>query len=656
MLRELVEAEERFSKDQDWVPAFYDRKVPEWVVDVTESGLTLLGKFKKAKAEFREVLAPVRYRSGKIGESDRDESCPDEAPRKSNLKPLLLLDKAANVFGISAPEKKAEAQRIHKAFCELLKKAAAETGDGDWNMVAEVAGKGLPGGAEWQKIKPGEFVAIRNAKADRNLFPCETPKAQSFWMKHVLAECLSSQKGGCSICGKLDCKLLQTLPQPVFVLDQKCQIASINQRSFESFGKKQATNLAICADCAARATSSLCYLLKHGAARHQAVLARDDRKGQKNPLRSHVAIFWTKQAIRPSETDSTHDLEKAFADFLGGVEKSREDAEGSSRAPPPDESQLEAMLKLPWTGESATLTLADNEFYLAILSANKGRLVVRDWLNESVENLRSNLETFVAAARVIGPNGESPRLLPLRALIDALRTPNADVPRGLLRTATAGQALSPCLVPAAAQRFRHPRPANERSDADALGFVAGLLTSRGSLTERKVEATRWALAALLKLALTHGRDDAKKKEARRMETLDTTRNVSAYLCGRLLAILEEIQLRAAEWKINATLVDRAYGTASTAPASIFGTLIRTAESGHLPKIRKQQNAVCDRLKAMLEEVSDRLDKLNGFPLTLPLKDQAEFALGFYCQRAEFRKERPRHKQEKENTATEGAEA
>jgi CRISPR-associated protein Csd1 len=66
-------------------------------------------------------------------------------------------------------------------------------------------------------------------------------------------------------------------------------------------------------------------------------------------------------------------------------------------------------------------------------------------------------------------------------------------------------------------------------------------------------------------------------------------------------------------------------------------LIRTLEMGHLPKIRKKWRAGYDELRESLENIGKKLDEAGGYPVTLSLQDQAEFALGFYCQRAEFRK-------------------
>ena len=133
-----------------------------------------------------------------------------------------------------------------------------------------------------------------------------------------------------------------------------------------------------------------------------------------------------------------------------------------------------------------------------------------------------------------------------------------------------------------------------------------------------------------------------------METLDTNRNTIGYLCGMLLSILEEAQLRAARWKINTTLVERFYGSASSAPISVFGTLIRRATTDHFPKIRKQQLGYKD-LEALMESVESSIDSIGGYPKTLTLEGQAEFSLGFYHQRAKFGEGRTSKKKIKEDS-------
>jgi CRISPR-associated protein Csd1 len=163
-----------------------------------------------------------------------------------------------------------------------------------------------------------------------------------------------------------------------------------------------------------------------------------------------------------------------------------------------------------------------------------------------------------------------------------------------------------------------------------------------------MESRRMALAAAIKLVLFYPilkqaeekGSEIYEKEAHRMEQLCEKEDRPSYLCGHLLAILEEIQLcHALPKKLNATLVDRFYGTASAAPQSVFGNLLSMATKGHMPKLRKNWFKKYNELEELLENVNAMIMEASGFPQTLNMRGQAEFALGFYAQRARFRKNR-----------------
>ena len=110
----------------------------------------------------------------------------------------------------------------------------------------------------------------------------------------------------------------------------------------------------------------------------------------------------------------------------------------------------------------------------------------------------------------------------------------------------------------------------------------------------------------------------------------------AYNCGRLLAVLEEAQRRASSNNLNATLVDRYYGGASTTPALTLGSLIRLAKTAHLPKLRKSGRG-SEGIELTMQEITHQFGGPDKLPTSLGLRDQAAFALGYYHQRAEYRK-------------------
>ena len=88
-----------------------------------------------------------------------------------------------------------------------------------------------------------------------------------------------------------------------------------------------------------------------------------------------------------------------------------------------------------------------------------------------------------------------------------------------------------------------------------------------------------------------------------MVDLDPSNSSPAYQCGRLLAVLEDIQ-RAAIPGAKATIVDRFFGTASSAPASVFGRLMRGAQP-HLSKLERDNPNAYRALQRRMEEVTTR---------------------------------------------------
>lgn len=131
-----------------------------------------------------------------------------------------------------------------------------------------------------------------------------------------------------------------------------------------------------------------------------------------------------------------------------------------------------------------------------------------------------------------------------------------------------------------------------------------------------------------------------------MVALEMDNKDPAYLCGRLLAELEAVQRRALPG-VSATIVDRFFGTASSAPASVFGRLIRGAQP-HLARLERDRPAAHHALQRRIEDILAGLPasgdgKGPGFPRILTLEQQGIFALGYYHQRAFDRAQAAAHR-------------
>jgi CRISPR-associated protein Csd1 len=154
---------------------------------------------------------------------------------------------------------------------------------------------------------------------------------------------------------------------------------------------------------------------------------------------------------------------------------------------------------------------------------------------------------------------------------------------------------------------------------------------RRNRTERDVTYPR---AVLLKLIFSSY--SPRKEMMTNMEQLNPNpslqgQDLTAYSCGRLLAVLESIQ-KAAIGSVNASLTDRYYGSASSTPAVAFPALLKGARA-HLSKLRKEKPGVYTALE---ERVEDITQSIMPFPNSLGLQQQGLFGLGYYHQRAHDR--------------------
>lgn len=100
----------------------------------------------------------------------------------------------------------------------------------------------------------------------------------------------------------------------------------------------------------------------------------------------------------------------------------------------------------------------------------------------------------------------------------------------------------------------------------------------------------------------------------------------AYLLGRLFALLEKAQENAAEGKLNSTIKDRYFSTASASPGLVFPTLLRLSQH-HIAK--------SDRNKWIEIKIGEVIEGLNSFPAHLNIEEQGVFIIGYYHQRQAF---------------------
>ena len=241
-----------------------------------------------------------------------------------------------------------------------------------------------------------------------------------------------------------------------------------------------------------------------------------------------------------------------------------------------------------------------DKFYLLGLSPNSARIVVRFWHETTVAALSENIARWYDDLQIVrGEKSIYPEFMPLMRLLC-----------GLVLDGKA-ENLPPDLIANVTQSALANRP-----------LPVGLLqiALRRNKAEQKITYGR---AALIKAYLNRAIRSGSLKNTKELSmSLDRERNDIGYVLGRLFAVLEKTQSEANP-SLNATSGDRYFGSASSTPIAVFGTLMRLSPH-HLSKLEYEGRAV--HLKW---EIGQILDKCQKFPNHLNLEQQGLFAIGYY---------------------------
>lgn len=247
-----------------------------------------------------------------------------------------------------------------------------------------------------------------------------------------------------------------------------------------------------------------------------------------------------------------------------------------------------------------------DRFYAVTLGANASRVVVRSWVDTTLRDAQQHILRWSGRIAVVGWDGRAadrPGIFRMLASIappgqgDPLSRLEPGLPDAVLQAALAGRALPPAVLAQVVGRLR----------AD----------------QGKVTALR---AALLKACLTPPDHPTPEDH---MTGLDTDSTDPAYLCGRLLALLDDAA-RLATTARN-SLVSRSYASASTMPGITLTRLLRLHQA-HLEKLVRDKPGAAWRIQSAVTEILDHFPAAD-LPRTLSVTQQGRFALGLYHQQA-----------------------
>ncbi|MBI5753245.1 MAG: type I-C CRISPR-associated protein Cas8c/Csd1 [Hydrogenophilales bacterium] len=262
------------------------------------------------------------------------------------------------------------------------------------------------------------------------------------------------------------------------------------------------------------------------------------------------------------------------------------------------ERHAHALLTAIRTGQRADL--ANARFVLLLLSGAAGRVMVREVMQGSFEELVTHTEAWFRDLSIVARDGKScaqdPKFL---AVAGSLVRDLKDLPspwlQQLWRAAITGGLIAAATLAQAVTRTR-------------IDIIQDTPASHARM-------------ALMKAYLIRNRGDNNMKPH-----MNPDHPHPAYHCGRAIALFARLQ-RAALGDVGAGVVQRYYTAASQTPGLILGRLAANAKN-HLGKL---DGGLAwwyeNQLAGIMSNIGDFV------PRTLTLEEQSLFALGYYQQLA-----------------------
>lgn len=341
-------------------------------------------------------------------------------------------------------------------------------------------------------------------------------------------------------------------------------LVSFNESAFESYGKEQSYNAPVGRYAEFAYTTALNYLL--------------NQKDFIFQLGDSTVVSWAESGRQEYQNTffMSVDPREDNQDILRGVfERLRE-----HRA-----IYLEGIEMDP-----------DQKFYILALAPNAARLSVRFFYQNTFGHILENISRHYWRMRIVRPSWEKREYIGIWAMLYETVNPKAKANMAAM------------VLKAILSGDKYP----ESLYTDALIRIRA---EQGKVT--------WGRAGIIKAYLIW---NCKWEKGENYMGLCEESRDSAYVLGRLFAVLEAIQLDANPG-IKATIRDRYFNSACATPASVFPVLFKLKNS-HIKKLERENESWKIDYEKMLIQIMGNLEE---FPKKLSLERQGKFILGYYHQ-------------------------
>ena len=406
-------------------------------------------------------------------------------------------------------------------------------------------------------------------------------------IKKKYEESLNIKKQGthlCAVCGTNNYPILDEPHGSVKLPKGQTSgsmLVSYNTNAFESYNLKGNLNSGICTNCARNYIEALQYLVGNG---HEITTKNGEKKfifsNRQKISDDTLVVFWTKEPddnINPL-SDICHPTEERVRELFSSI------ANG-------DHERVN--------------TDVENYFYCFTMSSAAARIAVRDWMAISVSQYQQNLkqwfddiatikdgEIYYPGINSILNNCIKPKSKPTQSDVKA----RARIGAILWHAALTNTHLPLLILQSALTQIEH-----EKTTIYCETFSPEKSTVIRLVLNRNIKKTYYM-----------------KKE------LDEQNESKAYLCGRLFALICQLQYKAHDGKdVNSSIRDRFFASASSNPSRAMSILL----TKYVPVYQKKTKGAYAKV---ITEIATRIEH---FPEKLTLTERGEFALGYYYQYA-----------------------
>ena len=345
-------------------------------------------------------------------------------------------------------------------------------------------------------------------------------------------------------------------------------------RGYDSYGKEQGYNAQISGDAEFAYTTALNAMLQKGS-------------HNKFSVGNRTFVFWAS-----SNSEAAEQTEGSLFDLLGYTEEEVDDPN----------AKIEQVRKVFTAIYSGSLkTSLEDRFYILGLAPNSARIAVVYWSECSLKGFAGKILCHFKDMEIKDTRIYKKPYMGIKSMLAAVTlngkqseaTPN--LPEAVVKSIFQGTPYPFTLFSACIRRIRA-----ESGNKDAI---------------------RIARMAIIKAYLNRINDNNKKIET----MLDKSNTNQGYLCGRLFAVLENLQYAANK---QDSIRSGYMNAASSTPSAVYPTILKLSNS-HYSKLAKDKKGLAIYFDNQKKEI---MAQISDFPDTLDLSDQGRFFLGYYHQK------------------------